>query len=654
MLMLVGWICPLLAAEPDPVVFVIPRPLKLTVLPGTFVAGPDVVILADAAARTGGERLAEALKPVVGRALAVKALAHDSPREGAIVLQQSPELAGLGEEGYRLDVQPRTVVLQAAKPAGLFYACQTLRQLLLFAPDAAAGRGAVACLQIEDRPRFGWRGLMLDPARYFLSVSFLKRYVDLAAQYKLNRLHLHLTDDLGWTLEIRKYPELTDMARWPMTPANRNRGVYTQAEMRELVAYAAERNVILVPELELPGHNGIPGWTLRDQVLCPNNPCRDRGKVWDENETYKWVEPCVASPASQAVYTNILREVMDVFPGPYIHLGGDEYFGLAWAQCPDCQKLIETANLRRYDNTERKRRFSNCLGNREKYLLYRHLMTRMCDFVTLQGRRPVLWDDLSWQGDFPAGAVIMQWHYEGGGDAWQQIQHTVNPAAEAARAGRDAVIAPYSHLYFDLGSSLEAVYRFEPLPAGLTPQEQERILGPHAPVWNQRESAVDARTFPRLYALAELGWSPAAPRDWNAFRQRVDVHEELRALSPAGAGARGIGRWTREQMAPQEQRVTLTWDASRVVTLPGAYDVVLTYQAGMDGVYIDWVALLEDGRELARDTHKGWSGAAKEQHAYTVKLEKVQPGAAYAVQAQLWIPHGGTDSRGAVTMGRKP
>jgi hypothetical protein len=157
-----------------------------------------------------------------------------------------------------------------ARP-GLFYGWQTLRQILA-AADAA---GVVPCTRIEDRPRFPWRGLMLDPARHFLPVPFLKRSVDLQAGYKFNRLHLHLTDDLGWTLESRRYPELADMARWAMTPPDRRRGVYTQAEMRERAAYAAARHVTLVPKIEMPGHNGVPGWLLRDRVLCPNNPWRD-------------------------------------------------------------------------------------------------------------------------------------------------------------------------------------------------------------------------------------------------------------------------------------------------------------------------------------------------------------------------------------------
>ncbi|MCE9613869.1 MAG: beta-N-acetylhexosaminidase [Lentisphaerae bacterium] len=447
-----------------------------------------------------------------------------APARGKPAVSVDPA-ASAHEEGYVLDISADgTVVIKGHDEAGAFYGLQTFTQLARQCEKS----GVLPVVHIEDWPRFRWRGLMLDPARYFLTLDFLKRYVDLAAQYKLNRLHLHLTDDLGWTIEILQYPELTDMTRWPMTPASRNRGVYTQAELRELVAYAAERYVVVMPEIEMPGHNGIPAWALREQVLCSNNPCRDRATPWDENETYKWTEPCAASPTTQAVYENILREVLDVFPGPYIHLGADEYFGLAWAQCPECQALVQRVNLRQGETDELKRLFSNCLGSRDKYLVYRHLMTRMCDFVAAQGRQPVLWDDLAWRGTFPAKAVIMQWHYEGGHDAWQRIATPENPAAEAARAGRDAIIAPYSHLYFDLNSTLEAVHSLDPMPAGLSAPEQARILGPHAPLWNQPQLEMDARAFPRLYALAEIGWSPASPQDWAGFSHRVERHEAQR------------------------------------------------------------------------------------------------------------------------------
>ena len=524
--------CAALAADGARSVAVIPRPAKMTLGSGTFAVRPDTRLLVDIVAISTGRHLADSLKAIGGWSLSMERNEAGASHNNAIVLKLDPSLARLGEEGYVLAVEPQTVMVRAAQPAGLFYGCQTLRQLLL-APDVketVRRRGTLPCLEIEDRPRFAWRGLMLDPARQFLTKDFLKRYIDMMAFYKLNRLQLHLTDDVAWTIEIKKYPELTDTMRWPVLPADRARGVYTHEDVRELVSYAAERNVMLVPEIEMPAHNAIPGWVLADKVLCSNNPYRAHEKPFEEKKTYEWTEPCAANPKTREIYQDILREVMEIFPSPYIHLGGDEYYGLAWARCPECRKLIETEHLRRFETEELKGLFAKCLGSKEKYLVYRWLMTRMCDFVRSQGRRPVLWDDLSWRGQFPLGAVIMQWHYQGGVDYMQLTTTPESPAVEAAHADRDVVIAPFNCLYFDLNSSLEAVYRFDPMPAGLTREQRAHILGPHAPVWEQRQDRVEGRTFPRVYALAEIGWTPADLRDLQDFARRLAVHEEHRVV----------------------------------------------------------------------------------------------------------------------------
>jgi hexosaminidase len=515
---------------------VIPEPVSVQERAGTFALRADTVVYVQGESAETAHYLANVLAPSSGGRLKVKPYAGAEISPGGILLTTKHTVANLGDEGYVLDITPEWVVAQANKAAGLFYAAQTLRQLLppeAVDPKSAAGSDRpLPCVRIEDRPRFPWRGLMLDPARQFLTTDFLKRYIDLLAFYKLNRLQLHLTDDTAWTIEIKKYPQLTDISRWPMPPAGRDRGIYTHEQVRALAAYAASRHVMLVPEIEMPAHNAIPGWVLSREVLCVNNPYRTHEKPWDEKLTSQWTEPCAANPKTLEIYQNILREVMEVFPAPYIHLGGDEYFGLAWAHCPECRKLIETENLRRGDSDELKRLFgSGCLGSKEKYLVYRYLMTRICDFVRSQGRRPVLWDDLSWRGRFPQGAVIMQWHYQGGVDYMQKVTTPENPAAEAARAGPDAVVAPFSHLYFDLNSPLEAVYRFDPMPAGLTPEQQSRVLGPHAPVWDQREDQVDSRTFPRLYALAEIAWTPKATANPPEFLRRVAIHERQRAAT---------------------------------------------------------------------------------------------------------------------------
>ena len=205
-------------------------------------------------------------------------------------------------------------------------------------------------MAITDRPQFPWRGLMLDPARYFMTKEFLKRYIDHLAFYKLNRLHLHLTDDEGWTLEMPGYANLTDVSRWPRRPAGRKEGIYREADIREIVDYAATRHVTVVPEIDMPGHSAVPGWTLPDMLLCSNNPYGPGRKPWDDKESYMWMEPCVASPKAMTFYENILTKVIQLFPSPYIHLGGDEYFGLARKNCQivdGCWKQNGLASVKR-------------------------------------------------------------------------------------------------------------------------------------------------------------------------------------------------------------------------------------------------------------------------------------------------------------------
>jgi hexosaminidase len=521
---------------------IIPQPAKMQERAGIFALRADTVVAyskgdAGEVAETA-QYLADVLASATGLHLKTMARADAEPLDAGIVFVRQHAAENLGEEGYVLEVTSDGIVIRANTAAGMFYAVQTLRQLLqqkaVERNSATPSHPSVPCVRIEDRPRFRWRGLMLDPARNFLTTDFINRYIDILARYKLNRLQLHLTDGQNWTVEIKKYPQLTEMGRWPVQ-STRVRGVYTQDTLRKLIAYAASRHVTLVPEVELPGHSTIPCWIMSEALLCSNNPYRAHRKPFKEEEAVSWLEPCAASPKILEIYKNILREVMAILPGPYVHLGGDEYFGWAWERCPDCQRLIATKNLRRDDTEELRRLFgaSGRLGSKDKYLLYRYLMTQVCDFVSSQGRQPVVWDDLAWRGRFPRGVVVMQWHYQGGLDYMQQLKTPENPAVEAAQAGHDVVIAPFSHLYLNASESKDTspdkLYSLDPMPAGLTLDQQSRILGPHALVWEHRQEEIDGRTFPRLYALAEIAWTPGQMRDLKEFRQRIAVHERQRA-----------------------------------------------------------------------------------------------------------------------------
>ncbi len=540
-------------AEGDnrPEKLLIPVPQQVDVKEGVFLCTQNVrIVLYSANLKSEIGTLQETFTGIFGKPAAVIETRANKKNKsvGEICLVISNSLNDretLGDEGYVLFVEKEKIILTATTPTGVFYGIQTLRQLILLSANQQDNKKAIKinCVTILDRSKFEWRGVMLDPARYFLPIKLLKKYISTMSLYKMNRLHLHLTDDGGWTVEMIKYPELNRKENWPLHNIpllDSTRGMYTRKEIQDLVAYAKERHITIIPELELPGHNSIVGWIKRD-ILCQSNPFRKGDfdfsyKPTAGTDAFQWMEPCVGNEETLKVYENILTEFMELFPGDYIHIGGDEYYGNAWATCPACQRLIKEKDLEKYDTKERQALFANCKGDKKKYLVYRYLMTHLADFITSKGRIPVFWDDLSWRGDFPKNAIIMQWHYKGGRDAWQQIVTPENPAAEAAISGHKAVVAPYNHLYFDKKSSIENVYFFDPMPNELKDGASKKlILGPHAPIWDQPIDSVFSASFPRFYALSQIAWSCDTKKDFTDFEKRVNAHDVIAKIVTDGA-----------------------------------------------------------------------------------------------------------------------
>jgi hexosaminidase len=473
-------------AAPGMLTDVIPRPARVESRPGVFALGPALTLNVPAADLQAREA-AVALQELLGRgAPALLHLqVHTAPgADGAVTLQRLQD-AGLGPEGYRLTVTPRRILLGANGRAGWLYGGVTLWQLI-----HAAGPGQASTVDaqfIEDQPRLPWRGLMLDSARHFQSPAFIARLIDWMALHKLNVLHWHLTDDQGWRLQIHKYPRLTSVGAW-RTPAGAGRpgrygGFYTQAQVRRLVARAASRNITIVPEVDLPGHasaaiasypwlgapaaqiSAVPAdWGVFNTVFAPTEA------------TCRFLE-------------NVLTEVMALFPGPYIHIGGDE--------------VPVTQPPQRID-----------------------VHARMEQFLAMHGRRAVGWDE-TLRPDMPRNAVVMSWRGVAG-------------ARAASAQGNDTVVAPDPQLYFDHRQGLAAweppgrlapvslrdVYEFEPLAPDLNAAQRAHVLGLQGSVWTEHvrtEERVAAMAFPRLAALAEVGWSPAAARDWPDFERRMAV-----------------------------------------------------------------------------------------------------------------------------------
>jgi hexosaminidase len=451
---------------------VVPRPAQMKMTRGSFPITPKTPVSAAPGLEALGKYLRERL-----------ALEERPGEAGGIVLALDGA-AELGDEGYALVSSAEGVRIRAAKPAGVFYGIQTLVQLL-----PSSGEKAVPGVEITDRPRFPWRGYLLDPARHFRTKEYIKRTIDLLASYKCNVLQLHLTDDQGWRVEVRKYPKLAEIGAWRGAGDKRHGGFYTQDDLREIVAYAASRFVTVVPEIEMPGHS-LGALTAYPEYSCTGGPFQ----VWTRWGVSEDIL-CAGSDGAFVFAQGVLEEVLSIFPSTFIHIGGDECPRKRWKACPKCQKRIQDEKLK--DETE----------------LHGYFIRRMDAWLASKGRRLVGWDEIL-EGGLAPGATVMSWRGEKGGIA-------------AANMGHDVVMSPTSHCYLDYPLkkiSLEKAYSYEPVPAGIAPEKAKHVLGVQGNMWGEQtpqEADVDRMTWPRQAALAEVGWSPKEARDWADFSSRL-------------------------------------------------------------------------------------------------------------------------------------
>lgn len=503
---------------------IIPRPSTLTPRAGEFRVTGSTVIVTDSMFALVARKFARDIAPPTGFNLAVRVSAA-APAAGtsAIRLVRDASLSQLGDEGYRLDVRPGGITIRARSAAGAFYALQSVRQLLPaeIYRDAPIRQTAwvVPAVDIEDIPRFVWRGMHLDVSRHFQPKEFVKKYIDLLAMHKMNRFHWHLTEDQGWRIEIRQYPRLTSVGScraqtmippYQSDPAKRvydgkrHCGFYTQDDVREIVAYAAERFVTVVPEIEMPGH-AQAAIAAYPELGVRTDTTVQVMELWGVSEFI-----LNAEPSTITFMQNVLSEVLELFPSTFIHIGGDEAIKNQWKASPRIQQRIRE------------------LGLKDEHELQSWFIRQMDTFLTARGRRLVGWDEIL-EGGLAENATVMSWRGVAGGIA-------------AARAGHDVVMAPNSHTYFDhyqtrertnephaIGgfTSLERVYSYEPIPDSLTPAQARHILGAQAQVWTEyipNAKHVEYMAFPRVAALAEVVWSPAARKDFAQFQLRLPAH----------------------------------------------------------------------------------------------------------------------------------
>ena len=585
---------------------VIPLPAEVVSGPGSFTLDPRTQVRvprvdrdADDAARSLVELWTRTNGLTLPIATGAGAASIDAPNTNTIAFRHR---RGFGPEGYGLQVESHRITVSASSAAGLFYGAVTLWQLL----PPGVSTGQIPAQTIRDAPTYAWRGLMLDSARHFQSPAFIRSMIDWMAWHKLNVLHWHLTDDQGWRLEIRKYPRLTSVGAWRVDPAAPRYGVFsTQNDLHDIVRFTATRHVQIVPEIDMPGHA-----TAAIAAYPSLGVAADRAPPvsasWGVHTHLFNLEP-----HTFGFLEDVLAEVIELFPGPTVHIGGDEAVKDEWNASPAVQ-----AHARQ-------------LGIRDSEALQAYFTQRIGRYLAMHGRRIIGWDEILQPG-LEKGAVVMSWH-------------GVSGAHTAAVAGNDAILAPWPTLYFDNRQSaipteppgrlrvvsLEDVYRFDPHDATLSDIQRHHVLGVQANLWTehmQTEERVQWMALPRAAALAEVGWSAAERRRWPDFLERlVPMFARYRAFglnyadtafAPAAQVASTAGGYTvtlSNQARGALGDIRFTLDGREPSALSTRYDAPLTVSAGTElraAAFVGterasrtWAQRFDAHAALRRDSH---------------------------------------------------
>jgi hexosaminidase len=496
---------------------IIPRPLHLTMLKGQFLVDSNTKIVGNEGLKVEGDHLCKLLGLATGKSLKYQS----SGAAGNIILKLDSGI--INNEAYKLSVTSNKITISGKTPTGVFYGIQTLRQLMPVEIERGKKLSSellIPAVEIEDEPKFVYRGMHLDVGRHFFDTEFIKSYIDLLAMHKMNTFHWHLTEDQGWRIEIKKYPKLTEIGAWRketlighlsegdkplMYDGKRYGGFYTQDEIREIVTYAQERHVTIIPEIDLPGHS------LAAIAAYP-----ELGATGEQYEVgTKWgIFPQIYAPTEETFtfLENVLTEVIDLFPGQYIHIGGDEALKDQWKESEFAQELIKEKGLK------------------DEHELQSYFVGRIGEFLKSKGRLMIGWDEII-DGGLPPNATVMFWR------SWLGTKEIV----KAAKQHHNIIMTPASHCYFDnyqvskrkrkqvplaIGGyiSTKKVYQMNLIPKGLSVDEQSYILGAQGNIWTEYISTTDHVEYmmlPRMTALSEVVWSEDENRSWRDFKKRL-------------------------------------------------------------------------------------------------------------------------------------
>ncbi|MGZ3838952.1 MAG: glycoside hydrolase family 20 protein [Flavisolibacter sp.] len=502
---------------------IIPQPVSLQLKEGSFIIDNNTTLKINPTSpdlRAAAVFFNAYFKSITGRNLPVNTIKKKSMEF------RLSRIAEIGEEGYLLNVSPTTVLIRANTKAGILYGLPSLFQTLPAVRTNAVLK--IPSMDIKDYPRFKWRGMHLDVSRHFFSPALVKEYIDLMASYKINTFHWHLVDDQGWRIEIKKYPNLTGTGAWRVDhtemvwgtrpqakegEAASYGGYYTQDQIKEIVQYAQERNITIVPEIEMPGHSAaaIASYPYLSCSQLPQLPMTG-GDYTNISSNY-----CAGNDSVFLFLQDVLTEVMHLFPSTYIHVGGDEVDKTAWKSCPRCQARIQAEGLKNEEELQ-----SYFIKRIEKFLISKH-------------RKMIGWDEIL-EGGLAPEATVMSWRGESGG-------------IEAAKMNHDVVMTPGTPVYFDhyqgdpateplaIGgfNTLKKVYGYEPVPGELNEEQAKHVLGAQANLWTEyitTAEQVEYMVLPRMLALAEVVWSPKETRNWNSFNERLQ--SQYRAFDQKG------------------------------------------------------------------------------------------------------------------------
>lgn len=487
---------------------IIPKPTKMVLGKGTFQLNKQTKILYnDQQAKEEAQFLRNFLIIPTGYELPISQATEGT---NSIILKLVETTEPINQEGYKVTVNEDNVTIEAQSRMGLFWGIQTLRQLFSVDIESQTAidktQWAIPEVSIEDQPRFGFRGMHLDVARHFFPPSFVKRYIDILAMYKMNKFHWHLTEDQGWRIEIKKYPKLQSVSAWRTCDGTKYGGYYTQDEVKDIVAYATKRHITIIPEIETPGHS-IAALSAYPELGCVSGPGKyDVRCQWGQTiDLY-----CAGKETTFEFLENVLTEVIDLFPSEYIHIGGDEAKKDRWKTCPDCQKRKKDLNLQ----------------NEEQ--LQKYFVERIATFLSTKGRKVIGWSEIT-HGGVPENAIVQDWA-------------PARPVAkEAVQAGRQVIMSDNQYVYFDYRQTassseqgaywawlgLDKVYGYEPIPNNFTSNERKLVLGVEGCAWTEympTERDVEYMILPRLLALSEVAWTPQNMKNYNNFKNRLQSH----------------------------------------------------------------------------------------------------------------------------------